>query len=919
MRIARFLRIVLLVLLSIVLVLGVVLRKYVILYLSRKLTVRPPVGDLLRDPVASSNPKLLLQEADRLAWLFNWHRAEPLYIRAEELFKESGDTKNEAYARVGRVEAQGQHMPLGEVSATLAKQLEDPVVRDDPKLRLRCLAAKGYVDIELNMDSAERDWGEAQTIAKRIGDFEMEGRVQEELSTVAFMRGEIHSAAHLAGTAILSAMASGDVAAEIHDFARVGRGYNFVKESGTALPFLDRAIRLASETPDAPFPAFAYAEKAHALMSQGKSDEARRLLTEALAGAEKDEDVGDQITILDLLGELDLQSGVRGNAIAHLESAGTLGQKYGWATRLEETMFVLTKAYSDSGDLKSAERCASIQLDAGRQAGDGLLLPRDLTTLADLEGLQGHSSNAEKLYEQAQDAFAKISADPRATYWFSSLAGAMSETYLHHFELWAQQGDVDRALMTLERVRGRTTAAFLENTVSFEVTETPKRKALEAKVSELQRQLLYSSNQTTKEGLQDRLEEYERRLEWVTSEQRVSRRAVSQEPVGLNSLQSILRDDELVLEYVLDEPRAYCVWISKQGAGIQLLPAARGRTEELTRSYLKVMLNKDDGQALAQSLSGILISPVPETATKTRLIIVPDGSLNLLPFDVLPDSAGEMLVKSRTISYAPSSTVLYLLRSARRADHEQRSLLAVGDVAYQNQAGISAQVPKPKALGGRILRGVSDTFGTPLDDLPETREEVDDIGRLAGKDSVLLLGSEATETAFKSEPLADFRVIHLAVHGIMDSQSPDRSGLVLGVDPASHDDGFLQVREIMSLQFDAELVTLSACNTGVGEVQGEEGVSGLTEAFLLRGARTVVASLWSADDTYTLAVMTRFYNQLAEGKDKALALRAAKLGLLTEYGSRTPPYYWAAFVLVGDGSSSISSNGGWESNRTRDK
>src|SRR5262249_33759492 len=135
--------------------------------------------------------------------------------------------------------------------------------------------------------------------------------------------------------------------------------------------------------------------------------------------------------------------------------------------------------------------------------------------------------------------------------------------------------------------------------------------------------------------------------------------------------------------------------------------------------------NKRDGHAVGEELAGILISSIAQAATKARLIIVPDGALHLLPFDVLPDSSGAMLVNSRTISYAPSSTVLYLLRSAHHVEHDQRTLLAVGDVAYQNQGKVSAKVPRPRAFGTRLLRGVSDIFGTPLDDLPETREEVE--------------------------------------------------------------------------------------------------------------------------------------------------------------------------------------------------
>ena len=119
----------------------------------------------------------------------------------------------------------------------------------------------------------------------------------------------------------------------------------------------------------------------------------------------------------------------------------------------------------------------------------------------------------------------------------------------------------------------------------------------------------------------------------------------------------------------------------------------------------------------------------------------------------------------------------------------------------------------------------------------------------------MLLSKDATETAFKKEPLDQFRVLHLAVHGFADTQYPERSALVLGADPESSDDGLLQVREIIRLRLNAELTTLSACDTGVGKLQGQEGISNLVEAFLVAGSKSVVASLWSADDTFASALM----------------------------------------------------------------
>ena len=128
---------------------------------------------------------------------------------------------------------------------------------------------------------------------------------------------------------------------------------------------------------------------------------------------------------------------------------------------------------------------------------------------------------------------------------------------------------------------------------------------------------------------------------------------------------------------------------------------------------------------------------------------------------------------------------------------------------------------------------------------------------------------------------------------------------MLGSPPAQHDDGLLQVHEIRDLPLRTDLVTLSACDTGNGRLLGEEGVASLERAFLLAGAKAVIASLWTADDTYSIALMRRLYQHLVDGADKASALRQAKLDLLNEFGDQALPVYWAGFTLVGDGSTAL--------------
>jgi CHAT domain-containing protein len=475
----------------------------------------------------------------------------------------------------------------------------------------------------------------------------------------------------------------------------------------------------------------------------------------------------------------------------------------------------------------------------------------------------------------------------------------MSQTYLEHFDLAVHSGDVPGAFRVLERVRGRTIAGALEDRKAFATSESDQTAALETDVAGLQARLMQTSSANEREQLLDKLVEDERRLGLAWTKGDAANARPPEQPAPLKVVQNDLKPDEVLLEYVLDDPNSFCISISRKGALVRVLPTGRKAIEKLAQLYIDEIHAKGSGADASKQLYELLIKPIAETFSATRFLIAPDGILNLLPFEALRDDQDQYLLKSRTISYVPSGTILDMLRRRQIQEHAPKPLLAVGDVAYENQGGAGQRIPPPASVFGRIERGLADLSGIRLHDLPQTREEVLEIGKVAGPDAVILLGQGATETAFKKEPLNEFRILHLAVHGFADTQYPERSALVLGVDQKSGDDGLLQVREIIRLRLNAELTTLSACDSGLGKLQGQEGVSNLVEAFLLAGSKSVVASLWNVEDASTMALMADFYQRLAQGEPTSSALRNAKLDLLTRFGDQSP-YYWAAFISVGE-------------------
>jgi CHAT domain-containing protein len=262
-----------------------------------------------------------------------------------------------------------------------------------------------------------------------------------------------------------------------------------------------------------------------------------------------------------------------------------------------------------------------------------------------------------------------------------------------------------------------------------------------------------------------------------------------------------------------------------------------------------------------------LIAPIEEAgllAGATRLVVVPHAELHYLPFAALLDRDGRFLIQRYEVAVTPSASVWLTLgkRSTGRA-----------------ATGVLAFAPRPDAL-------------------PASRQEVAAIARLAGAD--VLTGGAATESVFRREAPSR-RVLHLATYGVLNKQNPQFSFVELA--PGGDQDGRLEVHEVFGLRLAADLVVLSACQTGLAsgalaDVPPGDDWVGLTRAFLHAGAKHVVATLWPVDDWATAALMERFYEGYAGSAEPARALAAAQRQLLAQ-PTTSHPFYWAGFVAVG--------------------
>lgn len=355
-----------------------------------------------------------------------------------------------------------------------------------------------------------------------------------------------------------------------------------------------------------------------------------------------------------------------------------------------------------------------------------------------------------------------------------------------------------------------------------------------------------------------------------------------------------------ILEYALGEKRSFLWIMSASRLTIAELPGRRA-IEAAVTAYRRVISQApqagdpaDAGQPQARLLYQMLVEPAqPLLKPDHRLLVVPDGILYYLPFEtLLSTQTGRYLVEDFAVTYAPSVSAFGSLgRSV--SQRPKKELLAFGDPVFTRGA-------RAAGAPAATVRSVYERGGWSLAPLPNTRREVEAIGKLypIGQEKTYL-GSYATEAAVKREKLTDYKRIHFATHAVVDERHPARSGIVLSLGDASGEDGVLRMPEIFNLEMDADLVVLSACQTGLGKLVRGEGMVGLTRAFLYAGARRVAVSLWEVNDLATADFMKSFYEGMKSGTPAA-ALRAAKLGMIH---SPSPAYrhpsYWAPFILTG--------------------
>jgi len=430
----------------------------------------------------------------------------------------------------------------------------------------------------------------------------------------------------------------------------------------------------------------------------------------------------------------------------------------------------------------------------------------------------------------------------------------------------------------------------------------------------------------------------------------------SNKPMTLAEVQQNVLDDQTVLvEYALQADDSYLFAVSKSAVSLYKLPS-RGTVDKLATDLRAQLIpsklqrrivgidvaeaNRGLGiastvpaetaafVAASNALYKVVIEPAAAMIGEKRLLVVADGALNYVPFEVLLKTAdaGDFaslgyLVKSNEIVYAPSASVVGAIKQ-QRAKTTSRALLVIADPVFNSNDARAKKGTAAPASADADVRGLgiqsaladvdgntpaanATMEGLPLARLNGTRIEAEQISKLAktsGGQADVWLDLDASEENLGTRDISKYRIIHVATHGLLNAERPQFTGVVLSLVGNKTRDGFVRTDEVFNLHLGSPLVMLSACETGLGKEKRGEGVMGLTRAFMYAGAPTVGVSLWSVADKSTADLMTDFYQRLLSASATTTtsgALRGAQLAMIS--GKKySAPFYWAPFVLVGD-------------------
>jgi len=480
-------------------------------------------------------------------------------------------------------------------------------------------------------------------------------------------------------------------------------------------------------------------------------------------------------------------------------------------------------------------------------------------------------------------------------------------------------GRTAAAFEAMEKARGRAHvdaairggAGLLATSVEVPPLLATSKRELEAHVAVLDKQIAAGRDDPA---------QLERRRDalWALDDVRAAiayhnplvTRVRAPQPATLERARELLDDRTLLLAYFMTGDDAVAIAVTRRDARLFVIAGGPAQLAAQVAQFRDGAL-LDPGAPMeavrgaASALYGKLLAPVADLVdAHDRLLVLPHGALSALPFEALVDGAGRFVVEQHDVSYSPSATLALDDAHRRPGAQGRRAFVGLGDPVYDWAAFRAGRAEGTPADARGLARYLAAKRAAPQAGasragfvrLPGTARELAAIAPLFGGGARLYLRDQASEDNVKSGALAGARIVHIASHGLFET---DYQALVLTLRPDAGEDGFLLQSEIAELKLDADLVVLSACETGRAHEVLAEPVSGLALALRTAGARRLIASLWSVDDDATVELMKAFYGSLVTGGSpfsEALTLAKRQVAATVRWRH---PFFWAPFVLVG--------------------
>jgi CHAT domain-containing protein/tetratricopeptide (TPR) repeat protein len=698
-----------------------------------------------------------------------------------------------------------------------------------------------------------------------------------------------------------------------------------------------QALELSVKAKDEPNQSSVLATLGDLYVEQGKLSQAISIEEQALAIGQKRANLPNQLGALNSLSALYRRLGDPQRATEYIQQALKLLEGRSNPLSEGESFNNLGLLHLRFGELQKAKSAFQKTLAIDQRTTTPNIVWQAHSGLADTYFQLGDLDQANEHYQKAIETIervrARLGGDEEKAGFFQDKI----EVYKKEIALLLNSRLQDpkflnaaEAFHYVERARARAFLDLLaEASVEVEQNTAPDlaklQQELQQRITQLTTELIKERSQEISKQDKTKIGQLEKGLSQADSDLADWLRQLRQrnphyaalkypEPITLAAAQRNLDDRTVLLSYSLAEPQSFLFALSRNDFQVKRLPS-EATLQLNVQKFLAAITDKNNPDPLeyrrqATRLSQQLLQPISNMLTgKKALMIVADGVLLRLPFEALllpgTSSQGDLrslpyLIRRFAVSYSPSASVWAQLLNERRATAPD-GFIAFGDPIYERHAD------SPIASS---LRGGS-TGLLNLQPLPHSREEITGIAKLfADDDRAIFFGEEANEENVKAPSrLSHYRMVHFSTHGYLNEARPRFSGLVLSPtrskvpNPQSAirnppaEDGLLSAYEIFNLKLQADLVVLSACETGLGKEVKGEGLMSLTRAFMYAGTPSVVVSLWNVNDESAADLMIRFYRNLKAGMTKGEALRQAQLETIRDNGF---PFFWAPFVLIGN-------------------